>query len=92
VGSIMSVWVTGATTPFAGLRTGQISTGAEEYFVGAPYADGIPVDVRYSGAAPGLVAGIGQINFVVPDAASLVLITGTYASAPIPIYVMRQAR
>jgi uncharacterized protein (TIGR03437 family) len=27
---------------------------------------GIPAEIRYAGAAPGLAAGISQINFVVP--------------------------
>ena len=89
VGSIMSVWVTGATTQYAGLRTGEIATGAEQYFVGTLIADGVSVDVRYSGAAPGLVAGIGQINFVVPDATSIALMADKYVSTPVAIYVQR---
>ena len=28
---------------------------------------GIPAEIRYAGAAPGLAAGIAQINFVVPE-------------------------
>ena len=87
VGSIMSVWVTGATTPYEGLRHGRISTGAQEYFVGTLLADGRSADVRYYGAAPGLVTGIGQINFVVPDATSLTLTSGKYVSEPVLIYV-----
>jgi uncharacterized protein (TIGR03437 family) len=89
VGSVMSVWVTGGMISSAGLRTGQIATGAQEYFVGSIYAEGVPVNTLYAGAAPALVAGIGQINFVVPDAASIVLRTGNYVSPPLPIYVTR---
>jgi uncharacterized protein (TIGR03437 family) len=48
--------------------------------------DGQPAEVKYAGAAPGLVAGVMQINAVVPDDArtgesdQIVVSAGTYAS------------
>ena len=60
VGTIMSVWVTGATTPYEGLRTGQIATGPQEYSVGTLFADGLSVDVRYYGAPRGSSPASGR--------------------------------
>ena len=66
------------------------SSGAQPYLVGQLYADsGAAVKILYAGAAPGLIAGVAQINFVAPDSSSVVLTTGKYASAPFPIYVLR---
>ena len=90
VGSVMTIWVTGANTPFPPVPDGQVATGAQPYLVGQLYADsGAAVKILYAGAAPGLIAGVAQINFVVPDSSSVVLTTGKYASAPFPIYVSR---
>jgi uncharacterized protein (TIGR03437 family) len=89
VGSVMTIWVTGANTPFPAVPDGQVAQGAQPYLVGQLYADSAPVQILYAGAAPGLIAGVAQINFVAPDSSSVVLTTGKYASAPFPIYVSR---
>jgi uncharacterized protein (TIGR03437 family) len=76
-GSIVSIWATGAGSIYPRPPDGQISTAAQDYeccqigalvvrsssFVQAPQP--LPV-VSYAGAAPGMVAGIVQINFQVP--------------------------
>ena len=76
-GSIVSIWATGTGLIFPRPLDGQISTAAQDYdccqigalvvrsssFVQAPQP--LPV-VSYAGAAPGMVAGVVQINFQVP--------------------------
>jgi uncharacterized protein (TIGR03437 family) len=47
--------IVGTAGPFPGLEA-EISVEFGE----------IPAEIRYAGAAPGLAAGIAQINFVVP--------------------------
>jgi uncharacterized protein (TIGR03437 family) len=77
-GSIVSIWATGAGSIYPQPLDGQISTAAQDYgccqigalvvrsssFVQAP-PQPLPV-VFYAGAAPGMVAGLVQINFQVP--------------------------
>lgn len=70
-GSVVSIYATGA-----GLTTPASSDGT---VTAAPYPQpnlpvsvtvyGLPAQVRYAGAAPGLVAGVLQINAVVPAGA-----------------------
>jgi uncharacterized protein (TIGR03437 family) len=87
-GSVMTMWVTGAALPNPIPGNGQVATGAQEYFVGTLTADGALVKILYAGAAPGLVAGVAQINFVAPDHSSnLVLSARNYGSPPYFIYV-----
>ena len=76
-GSIVSIWATGTGSIYPRPPDGQISTTAQDYyccqigalvvrsssFVQAPQP--LPV-VSYAGAAPGMVAGLVQINFQVP--------------------------
>jgi uncharacterized protein (TIGR03437 family) len=76
-GSIVSIWATGTGSIYPRPLDGQISTAAQDYeccqvgalvvaisnFVQVPPP--LPV-VSYAGAAPGMVAGIVQINFQVP--------------------------
>ncbi len=71
-GSIMTVWVGG--------------TGSRD-LIGSLYAEGKPVQAIYAGAAPGMLPGIGQINFVAPASPEIVLLVGNSISAPFPIYV-----
>lgn len=77
VGSIMSMWVTGF---------GAVNDPSSVY-AGAVYANGQPVQELYSGAAPGLAVGVGQINFIAPNYWSIVLTAGGQASQPFPIFV-----
>ena len=76
-GSIVSIWATGTGSIYPQPLDGQISTAAQDYdccqigalvvrssnFVQEPTP--APV-VLYAGAAPGMVAGIVQINFQIP--------------------------
>jgi uncharacterized protein (TIGR03437 family) len=87
VGSVMTIWVTGFGPVSA--PDGQIATGAEPFYVGSLFAGAVPVTIRYAGVAPGLIAGVAQINFVVPDHWSVVLTSGNYASPEFPIFVVR---
>ncbi len=88
-GSAMSIWVTGAAAPFPAAGDGTVATDAQAYFVGQLFANGVAVKILYGGAAPGLVAGIAQINFVAPESGPLVLTVGRYVSPPLLIYVTR---
>jgi uncharacterized protein (TIGR03437 family) len=79
VGSYVSIWATG-TGYFPG-SDGQMATGANQFCDpglllcavfqsdGIPGSGGTPVNVTYSGAAPGAVNGVVQINFQVPPPA-----------------------
>ena len=86
-GSIVSIWVTGAGSILPRPRDGQIATTAQDFYccyVGAlmlsrlfpdPTPPPGPV-VLYAGAAPGMVAGVVQINFQIP--APYIHAPGTY--------------
>ena len=68
-GSYVSIWATG--TGYAPGNDGQAAAGADEFctpgliLCGVAQSDGTPVNVSYTGAAPGTVAGVMQINFQV---------------------------
>jgi uncharacterized protein (TIGR03437 family) len=74
-GSIVSIWATGTGSIYPRPRDGQISTAAQDYYccqvaMSPDYSLGpipppAPV-VYYAGAAPGMVAGVVQINFQIP--------------------------
>ncbi len=57
-GSIVSIWITGVGTSSAYLQDGQIATGPLAFTCCST-----PANIVYSGAAPGAVAGVVQINF-----------------------------
>ena len=67
-GSIVAIWVTGTGSPpfFVPLQDGQIATAAQDLECCAVSAQG-PLNVLYGGAAPGIVTGVMQVNFQVPD-------------------------
>jgi uncharacterized protein (TIGR03437 family) len=68
LGSIVTVWATGAGLVYPTPADGDVATAAQHYgccFVvvnNDEYAD-----VLYAGAAPGMVAGVVQINFRLPS-------------------------
>ena len=64
----MAIWATGTGTPpvYGGLEDGRIATAAQDLGCCQVYAVG-PVNVVYGGAAPGAVAGVMQVNFIVPE-------------------------
>jgi len=86
-GSVVVLYATGAgaTTP----------ASQDGFLTAQPYpapnlpvsvtVENVPAEVRYAGAAPGLVAGVMQINIVVPETwvapfDQLVVTVGTYSS------------
>jgi len=88
-GSIVSIWATGTGSIYPRPPDGQISTAAQDY--GCCQVD-IGV-VFYAGAAPGMVAGVVQINFQIPapyihapGAYSFTLIAAGQSSATVSIY------
>jgi uncharacterized protein (TIGR03437 family) len=69
-GSIVSIWATGTGSIYPRPLDGQILTAAQDYqccqVASAP--------VFYAGAAPGMVAGVVQINFQTPNIVSPVVV------------------
>jgi uncharacterized protein (TIGR03437 family) len=84
-GSIVSIWATGTGSIYPRPLDGQISTAAQDYYccqvdISPDYSLG-PVPppgpvVLYAGAAPGMVAGVVQVNFQIP--APYIHAAGTY--------------
>jgi uncharacterized protein (TIGR03437 family) len=80
-GSIMSIWATGLGTMFTFTKPSipdcQVHTGPT------------PLNVLYCGQAPGLVAGVVQINFQLPAAASfsITISADGRSSSPVRIYM-----
>jgi uncharacterized protein (TIGR03437 family) len=66
-GSIVSVFVTGLGQTNPASQTGEIVTGARPQALEVTaFINGNPATVTYAGAAPGLAAGIGQVNVRIP--------------------------
>jgi len=95
VGSIVAVWATGAgAPPFSAQNDGQIATAAQDFECCQVTAGGTPAEVLYSGAAPGLVAGVVQINFRIPapefvasqQSLEFTIQANTRTSLPVQIY------
>lgn len=68
-GGVVTIWATGREDFLTNLRDGEVPAGANPLRT-APriLIEGQPAEVLYAGAAPGLVAGILQINLRVPSA------------------------
>jgi uncharacterized protein (TIGR03437 family) len=92
-GSIVSIWTTGTGRPAFNIQDGQVVTAAQDYsccFVvfETSASEATPVNVYYAGAAPGLVAGLTQINFQVPPSGSTFRVgAGDRISEAVRIYV-----
>lgn len=67
VGSAVAIWATGigAVSPLP--ADGEIPTAAQDYHCCQVTTDMGAAEVLYAGASPGLIAGVVQINFRVPD-------------------------
>jgi uncharacterized protein (TIGR03437 family) len=66
-GSYVALWATGLyLVPVPAIPDGQVADSARNLLCCSVYALGHPLAVPYSGAAPGLVAGIVQINVQLP--------------------------
>lgn len=87
-GSVVVLYATGAGSMSAPLNDGQVVENSS-YVSVLPVVvtiGGVAAQVLYSGAAPGLVAGVLQVNSVVPqnvtpgDSVSIGLTVGTFSS------------
>jgi uncharacterized protein (TIGR03437 family) len=66
-GSVVAIWATGiGTTPFGAWQDGYLASGALDFGCCQIYVQGHAADVVYGGAAPGIVAGVAQVNFQLP--------------------------
>ena len=91
-GSIVAIWATGiGATPFGSAQDGRIAPSASDFGCCEILAQG-PANVVYGGAAPGIVAGVVQVNFQVPAQFGLyvTLVAGGATSHPVQIYVQQQ--
>ena len=93
-GSIVSIWVTGTGSIYPRPLDGQISTAAQDYdCCQVEMGSSSGAVVLYAGAAPGMVAGVVQINFQVPpysgtpSAYGFTVIAGGTSSSTVGIYV-----
>jgi uncharacterized protein (TIGR03437 family) len=86
-GSIVAIWATGVGLSSGYFQDGQIPTAAQNSYPVVVYAGpmGMPAEVRYAGPSPGIVAGVVQINFVVPA-------TTSDTGGAIPVTVLAGAR
>jgi uncharacterized protein (TIGR03437 family) len=94
-GSIMALYMTGGGRSMPPNRTGAI-TGLPLPYLVEPVSvrvDSRDTEVLYAGGAPGLVAGVEQVNFRVPadtrsgDAVPLSVLAGSAGSEPVTIAV-----
>jgi uncharacterized protein (TIGR03437 family) len=84
-GWVVSMWATGVGRTDPQPLDGQVATGAVNYHCCSLYLFDQPLEVLYGGAAPGLVAGVVQINFQVP----FVLATTTVSQMPVTLQMPR---
>ncbi|HVN03777.1 MAG TPA: SBBP repeat-containing protein [Bryobacteraceae bacterium] len=90
VGSYVQVWATG--TGLDPDRDGQMATAANEFcsqwllYCVVYQEDGTVANVYYSGAAPGTVTGVIQINFQVSASQTYYFNTGTVNSGEFVVY------
>ncbi len=86
-GSIVAIWATGVA-PLGSTQDGLIAASAADFGCCEILAPG-PANVVYGGVAPGIVAGVVQINFQVPVQPGLVvtLVADGATSHPVQIYV-----
>ncbi len=79
-GSIVTIYATGLNNTQPGLATGTIATAAAPLAIaGQIYlccSGSNAATVPYAGAAPGMVAGLAQVNFQVPPEATAGLASG----------------
>jgi uncharacterized protein (TIGR03437 family) len=95
-GSIVAIWTTGiGATAFDVWRDGRIETVPINLGCCQILAREGPVNVLYGGVAPGIVAGVAQVNFRAPlpfsnfllGTADVSLVAGGVASHTVQIYV-----
>jgi len=88
-GSFMTIWATGVAVP--AVDDGQIPTAAQDFGCCMVYGGDNPLRVIYGGAAPGIVAGVVQVNFQLsPDMLgqpSVTLLSNGRAAGSVRIFV-----
>ncbi len=65
-GSILAIWATGAGLTFPTPVDGSVPSAAQDFHCCQVYSGNTQLQVVYAGAAPGIVAGVVQINFRLP--------------------------
>ena len=93
-GSIVAVWVTGISG--GGLVEGRLAGDAHDYGCCVVYAYGIPAEVLYGGAAPGIVDAAAQVNFRLPatpmgTTVPVTVLSGGRTSAAAVVYIAQPA-
>ncbi len=95
-GSVVAIWATGVGVVSPLPADGEIPQGPQQYYCCQVTIDSQPADVLYSGASPGIVAGVVQVNIRIPDpytgggSSTLVLTTNTpnnVESDPVTVWV-----
>jgi len=91
-GSVVAMWASGAG--ISGLEDGEVPTEAHNLYCCQVQVQYAQADVLYGGIAPGMVAGVAQVNFRVPATlfsnpaqVEVTLVSGTGNSAPATLYV-----
>ena len=93
LGSVVSIFATG--TGAIPAADGQTAGSAQDYHCCQVSVNGQSADVLYAGAAPGIVAGVTQINFRVPaallfpTASSITITAGGSTSSGAGIYLTK---
>jgi len=93
-GSVVSIWATGiGATPYGVWQDGRIAAGALDFGCCQVSVQGA-ANVFYGGVAPGIVAGVVQVNFQLPaqltaygPTVEISLSAGGVTSHPVQIYV-----
>jgi uncharacterized protein (TIGR03437 family) len=78
VGSVIAFWATGAGRVYPTPVDGEVAAAAVDYRCCEVYVYDKPAEVLYAGAAPGMVAGVIQVNFRVPEGAASI-------AGPVPV-------
>jgi uncharacterized protein (TIGR03437 family) len=89
-GSILAIWATGAGVTIPIPADGSVPTAAQNFNCCQVYSGLTPLPVVYSGAAPGIVAGVVQINFQLPADQStdyITVVAKNRASQPVQVFV-----
>ena len=85
-GSVVAIWATGAGLMDQSPLDGRIAPSA--YFFGCcEVAGGVGSSIIYEGAAPGMVAGVVQVNVGLGSDSRIQLSVGSKISSPVNIHV-----
>ena len=91
-GSYVAIWATG--TGYSPAKDGQMAIAAHEFcgldliYCEVYQWDGTPVNLYYTGAAPGMVSGVVQLNFQVSASQGYYFSADGISSNPFTVYTM----